>query len=82
MMSLRALGNTGHAEAVVPSLYNCIERQDNSMDIRIAAIQAFRRLDCAADVRQLSRDLLKYRNIIFKRSLHKINLSCTPFNEG
>jgi len=49
-MTLRAIGNTGHAEAIVPSLYNCIEEEDNSMDIRIAAIQAFRRLDCATDV--------------------------------
>lgn len=50
MMTLRALGNTGHAEIVVPSLYNCLERASNPMDIRIAAIQAFRRLDCATDV--------------------------------
>ena len=50
MMTLRALGNTGHAEAIVPSLYRCIGNKDNTMDIKIAAIQAFRRLSCGADV--------------------------------
>ena len=50
MMTLRALGNTGHAEAIVPSLYRCIGNQDNTMDIKIAAVQAFRRLSCGADV--------------------------------
>ena len=50
-MTLRALGNTGHAEAIVPSLYKCIGNQDNTMDIKIAAVQAFRRLSCGADVR-------------------------------
>jgi hypothetical protein len=49
MMTLRAIGNTGHAETAVPSLYSCIEG-DNSMDIKIAAIQAFRKLSCATDV--------------------------------
>ncbi|XP_060596717.1 uncharacterized protein LOC132750705 [Ruditapes philippinarum] len=48
MMTLRAIGNTGHAETAVPSLYSCIEG-DNSMDIKIAAIQAFRKLSCASD---------------------------------
>lgn len=48
-MTLRALGNTGHADMAVPALYSCIEG-DNSMDIRIAAIQAFRKLSCASDV--------------------------------
>ena len=50
MMSLRALGNTGHAEEAVPSLYNCISKKKNPMDIKIAAVQAFRRLSCGADV--------------------------------
>ena len=49
-MSLRALGNTGHAQEAVPFLYNCISKKDNPMDIKIAAIQAFRRLSCGADV--------------------------------
>ncbi|XP_053394173.1 apolipophorins-like [Mercenaria mercenaria] len=48
MMTLRALGNTGHAEMAVPALYTCIEG-DNSMDIKVAAIQAFRKLSCASD---------------------------------
>ena len=50
MMTLRALGNTGHAEEAVSSLYNCIGKKDNPMDIKVAAVQAFRRLSCGADV--------------------------------
>lgn len=49
-MSLRALGNTGHAEMAVPALYDCISEENNSMDIKVSAIQAFRGLSCATDV--------------------------------
>ncbi|WAR23117.1 APLP-like protein [Mya arenaria] len=49
MMTLRALGNTGNGEAIIPALYNCIENTDNPMDVRVAAIQAFRNFRCGAD---------------------------------
>merc|ERR1712137_1002715 len=39
MMSLRGLGNTGHADSATKALDTCINNQDNSMDIRVAAVQ-------------------------------------------
>ena len=49
-MSLRGLGNTGHADFATGALDKCIYNKDNSMDIRVAAVQAYRRLSCGADV--------------------------------
>ncbi|KAL4235628.1 hypothetical protein ACF0H5_004023 [Mactra antiquata] len=49
MMTLRSIGNIGSAETLIPDLYNCITESDNSMDIKVAAIQAFRGMSCAAD---------------------------------
>ena len=50
LMSLKALGNTGHAETAVPSLNSCLDNERTPMDIRVAAVQAFRRMACTADV--------------------------------
>ncbi len=49
-MSLKAIGNTGHAEHVVPTLNRCFMNEKNPMGIRVAAVNAFRRMACTADV--------------------------------
>ena len=45
-MSLKAIGNTGHAESVAPTLTRCFENEENPMYVRIAAVNAFRRMAC------------------------------------
>lgn len=49
MMALKGLGNTGHAGSTVDTLNQCMTREDNNMDIRVASVQAFRRMDCTVD---------------------------------
>nr|CAB3262976.1 uncharacterized protein LOC100186072 [Phallusia mammillata] len=48
ILSLRALGNAGFSTAV-PTLHACILELRNSPAIRLAAMNAFRRLTCQAD---------------------------------
>ena len=48
MMSLKALGNTGHAESVAPTLARCFQNEENPMPVRVAAVNAFRRMSCNA----------------------------------
>lgn len=50
LLSLKAIGNTGHAESVVPTLNRCITNEQIPMEIRVAAANAFRRMACTADV--------------------------------
>ena len=45
-MSLKAIGNTGHAESVAPTLTRCYENKENPMGVRVAAVNAFRRMAC------------------------------------
>nr|AGM37974.1 apolipophorin [Sinohyriopsis cumingii] len=49
MLALRAIGNIGHAQTSIPTLYSCISNTKNPMDIRVAAVEAFRRMSCGAD---------------------------------
>jgi hypothetical protein len=50
LAALKALGNTGHAESAAPTLFRCANNNDLSMELRVAALQAFRRMACLADV--------------------------------
>ena len=50
MMSLKALGNIGHAARSVPTLTRCVANTELPMELRVAALQAFRRMPCQADV--------------------------------
>jgi len=46
IMSLKALGNTGlHVEAI-PILSRCLANTEISMDVRVAAVDAYRRMPC------------------------------------
>ena len=50
LMALKALGNTGHASRSAPALARCAANTDLPMELRVAALQAFRRMPCLADV--------------------------------
>ena len=50
LMSLKAIGNTGHAEQVVPTLNRCFMNEQIPMEVRVAAVNSFRRMACTADV--------------------------------
>ncbi|XP_067677415.1 uncharacterized protein [Haliotis asinina] len=49
LLALRALGNAGHLDRLTSTLSSCFNRQANPMEVRVAAIQAYRRLPCTAD---------------------------------
>ena len=53
LMALKALGNTGHAGQVIYILNNCMANEAAPMEIRVAAINAMRRMDCSADTTAL-----------------------------
>lgn len=46
IMSLKALGNTGRAPRAVPVLSRCLANTELPMDVRVAAVEAFRRMPC------------------------------------
>ena len=50
LMSLKGLGNIGHATQVVPTLNRCFKNTELSTEIRVAALEAFRRMACEAEV--------------------------------
>ncbi|XP_067859873.1 apolipophorins-like [Heptranchias perlo] len=50
LMSLRSVGNAGlAASAMIPSLNECVQSKTNLLEVRLAAIYAFRRIPCEAD---------------------------------
>uniref|UniRef100_A0A6I8P492 Vitellogenin domain-containing protein n=1 Tax=Ornithorhynchus anatinus TaxID=9258 RepID=A0A6I8P492_ORNAN len=53
---LKAVGNAGLAAApLIPVLSSCAARKSNPSGVRLAAVQAFRRLPCSADRSVLAR---------------------------
>ncbi|XP_043944821.1 vitellogenin-like [Protopterus annectens] len=49
-LALKAIGNAGQAAAsLTATLSNCASSQTNPSEIRLAAIEAFRRIPCSAD---------------------------------
>lgn len=50
-MTLRAIGNIEQTQTMIPVLEKCFSRKNNAMGIRVAAVEAYRRMPCAADVR-------------------------------
>ncbi|XP_059835586.1 uncharacterized protein LOC132399349 [Hypanus sabinus] len=50
LMSLKAIGNAGLAAgALIPTLNKCVQSKANLLQVRLAAIHAFRRIPCEAD---------------------------------
>lgn len=69
VFALRAIGNIGHSKSIVPRLTQCFTRRENPVQIRLAAIDAFRRIPC--DVMRV--DLLDLFNDISEDSELRIN---------
>ncbi|XP_052775371.1 uncharacterized protein LOC128213563 isoform X2 [Mya arenaria] len=46
LYALRGLGNAGWASSAVPGLEQCMGAQSNPIEIRLSAIEAFRRMPC------------------------------------
>ncbi|XP_041357420.1 apolipophorins-like [Gigantopelta aegis] len=46
LMALRAIGNAGHVPRIASVLNNCITQASNPTEVKIAALEAFRRLPC------------------------------------
>ncbi|XP_056009974.1 uncharacterized protein LOC125679922 [Ostrea edulis] len=49
ILTLRALGNSGYISSATATLNSCISRKDNPIEVRIAAIETFRRASCEND---------------------------------
>ena len=50
ILALKALGNSGAAPNAVPTLNRCVANDKLAAEIRVAAIQAFRRQPCDTEV--------------------------------
>jgi hypothetical protein len=50
LIALRAIGNAGFGSGAIPTLVKCIQRIENPIEIRLSAVEAFRRIPCKADV--------------------------------
>ena len=50
LMALKGLGNAGHANQAIAALTRCYINDEAPMAIRVAAVNAFRRMPCEADV--------------------------------
>ncbi|XP_033098587.1 uncharacterized protein LOC117102434 [Anneissia japonica] len=57
LLALKALGNSGQAFSIIPTLDRCFKRKSNQIDVRIASVEAFRRLSCGKENRDSLFDL-------------------------
>ncbi|XP_052061384.1 apolipophorins-like [Mytilus californianus] len=57
--SLRAIGNIEYADRLVSTVNACIQKKTNEMEIRVAAVEAYRRMSCGADRNNL---MILYRD--------------------
>jgi len=48
LMSLKAIGNAGYAEQATETLNRCFQDSENPMAVRVAAVNAFRKMACTA----------------------------------
>ncbi|XP_076451754.1 uncharacterized protein LOC143287554 isoform X2 [Babylonia areolata] len=46
VLGLRAIGNAGRTKRMTEVLTACLKRKNNPLDVRVAAMQAFRRMSC------------------------------------
>jgi len=53
LLTLRAIGNAGNAQQLVATLNRCVNNEDAQMSIRVAAINAYRRISCDASREEL-----------------------------
>ncbi|KAL8620057.1 hypothetical protein ACOMHN_015339 [Nucella lapillus] len=62
VLGLRAIGNAGQAHRVIEILHACLRRKNNPLDVRISAVEAFRRMPCSVSrerVQQMFEDTLE-----------------------
>ena len=50
LITLRSIGNIEQSQRFVPTLENCFGNKQNPMEIRVAAVEAYRKMSCGADV--------------------------------
>ncbi|XP_033737047.1 LOW QUALITY PROTEIN: uncharacterized protein LOC117325169 [Pecten maximus] len=53
LLSLRAVGNIGISQRIIPNLSQCFKSIQATMEMRLAAVEAFRRFPCNADRSEL-----------------------------
>ncbi|WAR23164.1 APLP-like protein [Mya arenaria] len=49
LLALRAIGNAGFGTNAISTLEKCFRRTENPIEIRLSAIEAFRRIPCSTD---------------------------------
>ncbi|XP_045158693.2 uncharacterized protein LOC123524511 [Mercenaria mercenaria] len=49
LLALRGIGNIGYAKRAIPTLTVCMKLKSNPVEIRLSAIEAFRRMPCDSD---------------------------------
>ncbi|XP_071953839.1 apolipophorins-like [Antedon mediterranea] len=59
MLALKALGNSGQAVSVIPTLDRCFEQKLNPIGVRIAAMEALRRIPCEKGNRDIMLNMYK-----------------------
>ncbi|XP_070564132.1 uncharacterized protein [Ptychodera flava] len=59
LLSLKALGNSGQISSATSVLTRCFQEEDNSIEIRLAAIEAFRRMPCEVEGREEQMKMLE-----------------------
>ncbi|KAK3089687.1 hypothetical protein FSP39_005602 [Pinctada imbricata] len=59
LLTLRAIGNIEQSQRFVPTLENCFGNKQNPTEIRVAAVEAYRKMSCGADRNNL---MALYRN--------------------
>lgn len=60
LLTLRAIGNIGRSSAVTLNLEPCLTKSEVPMDVRVAAIDAYRRVPCSADRNNIMQLFLRH----------------------
>jgi hypothetical protein len=70
VLVLKALGNIGHIYDAVEKLVKCVESTKNPVQVRVAAVQAMRRLPCEHAQRVSTKKAhgRGNRRVLFRRS--------------
>jgi len=58
LLAIRALGNIGKSAGIASTLDRCALNEDAQMNVRVAAISAYRRMDCTTGVSLGNKPLL------------------------
>ena len=50
ILALKAISNAGHMPQLIPIVMRCINGPNTAMDVKVAAVEAFRRMGCGSNV--------------------------------